>query len=188
MIAVEPLAEMRERLAENVPLAVPFDVTAERMALRDGSAHAITVAQAFHWFDGDRALTEFHRVLAPRGKRGPRRIGTEDRITSGARAGADPRRVPRARCDAPGHPWPRDRDASPPQDGVLDRAPLGATPHHPCAASRSRPRRIRAPRVHRRCARREVVGRFARTAVCHPYAPGSRARARGRRWDGRPRR
>jgi SAM-dependent methyltransferase len=61
---------MRERLAETVPLAVPFDGTAERMALRDGSAHAITVAQAFHWFDGDRALAEFHRVLAPGGRLG----------------------------------------------------------------------------------------------------------------------
>jgi SAM-dependent methyltransferase len=70
VIAVEPLAEMRERIAENVPMAVPFDGTAERMALRDGSAHAITVAQAFHWFDGDRALAEFHRVLAPGGRLG----------------------------------------------------------------------------------------------------------------------
>jgi len=70
VIAVEPLAEMRERLAESVPMAVPFDGTAERMALRDGSAHAITVAQAFHWFDGDRALAEFHRVLAPGGRLG----------------------------------------------------------------------------------------------------------------------
>lgn len=70
VIAVEPLAEMRERLAETVPLAVPFDGTAEQMALREGSAHAITVAQAFHWFDGERALAEFHRVLAPGGKLG----------------------------------------------------------------------------------------------------------------------
>ena len=68
VIAVEPLAEMRERLAESVPLAVPFDGTAERMALKDGSVHAVTAAQAFHWFDGDRALAEFHRVLVPGGK------------------------------------------------------------------------------------------------------------------------
>jgi SAM-dependent methyltransferase len=70
VIAVEPLAEMRERLAEGAPLAVPFDGTAEHMALKDGSAHAITVAQAFHWFDGDRALAEFHRVLGPGGRLG----------------------------------------------------------------------------------------------------------------------
>ena len=70
VIAVEPLAEMREQLAETVPVAVPFDGTAEHMALRDGSADAITVAQAFHWFDGDRALAEFHRVLAPGRKLG----------------------------------------------------------------------------------------------------------------------
>lgn len=70
VIAVDPLAEMRERLAESVPLAVPFAGTAESMALRDGSVHAIAVAQAFHWFDGDRALAEFHRVLIPGGKLG----------------------------------------------------------------------------------------------------------------------
>lgn len=70
IIAVEPLAEMRERLAATVPLAVPFAGTAEEIAIRDGSAHAITVAQAFHWFDGERALAEFHRVLAPGGKLG----------------------------------------------------------------------------------------------------------------------
>ncbi len=70
VIAVEPLSEMRERLAETVPLAVPFDGTAERMAIRDSSVHAIAVAQAFHWFDGDRALAEFHRVLGPGGRVG----------------------------------------------------------------------------------------------------------------------
>jgi SAM-dependent methyltransferase len=70
LIAVEPVAEMRERLAESVPVAVPFDGAAEHMALRDGSADAITVAQAFHWFDADRALGEFHRVLAPTGRVG----------------------------------------------------------------------------------------------------------------------
>ncbi|MEP7003025.1 MAG: methyltransferase domain-containing protein [Chloroflexota bacterium] len=65
LIAVEPLAEMREKLAASVPRAVPFAGTAEHMALRDSSAHAIVAAQAFHWFDGAKALAEFHRVLAP---------------------------------------------------------------------------------------------------------------------------
>ena len=63
VIAVEPLAGMRDRIAVTAPRAVPFDGTAEAMALRDGSIDAITVAQAFHWFDGPRALAEFHRVL-----------------------------------------------------------------------------------------------------------------------------
>ena len=70
LIAVEPLPEMRERLAAEVPRAVPFAGTAEHMALRDGSAQAIVAAQAFHWFDGDAALAEFHRVLAPGGRIG----------------------------------------------------------------------------------------------------------------------
>ena len=70
LIAVEPLAQMRERLAAEVPRAVPFAGTAEHMALRDASAHAIVAAQAFHWFDGEKALAEFHRVLAPGGRLG----------------------------------------------------------------------------------------------------------------------
>ena len=70
VIAVEPLASMRDRIAQTAPRAVPFDGTAEAMALRDGSIDAITVAQAFHWFDGPRALAEFHRVLRPGGRLG----------------------------------------------------------------------------------------------------------------------
>src|SRR5581483_665748 len=35
--------------------------------LPDGSADVVTVAQAFHWFDLDRAIPELHRVLAPDG-------------------------------------------------------------------------------------------------------------------------
>ncbi|HEY8656237.1 MAG TPA: class I SAM-dependent methyltransferase [Candidatus Limnocylindria bacterium] len=70
VIAVEPLASMRDQIPFTAPRAVPFDGTAEAMALRDGSMDAITVAQAFHWFDGPRALAEFHRVLRPRGHLG----------------------------------------------------------------------------------------------------------------------
>ena len=35
--------------------------------LADASAALVTVAQAFHWFDADRALAEFHRILTPAG-------------------------------------------------------------------------------------------------------------------------
>ena len=41
--------------------------TAEELPLAEASADAITVAQAFHWFDHERALPEFHRVLKPGG-------------------------------------------------------------------------------------------------------------------------
>jgi SAM-dependent methyltransferase len=40
---------------------------AEELPLPDASAEAITVAAAMHWFDHERALPEFHRVLKPRG-------------------------------------------------------------------------------------------------------------------------
>jgi SAM-dependent methyltransferase len=37
------------------------------MPLPDASADAVTVGQAFHWFDGEPALAEIHRVLRPGG-------------------------------------------------------------------------------------------------------------------------
>ena len=35
--------------------------------LADASVSLVTVAQAFHWFDADAALAEFHRILKPGG-------------------------------------------------------------------------------------------------------------------------
>jgi len=63
VIAVEPLPAMLEKLVEAVPGAVATLGTAEELPLPDASADVITVAQAMHWFDQDRALPEFHRVL-----------------------------------------------------------------------------------------------------------------------------
>jgi SAM-dependent methyltransferase len=40
---------------------------AERIPLPDASVQAVTVADAFHWFDRPRALDEIRRVLAPGG-------------------------------------------------------------------------------------------------------------------------
>ena len=49
------------------PPARAVDGIAEAIGLPDASADAVTVAQAFHWFDGPRALAEIHRVLRPGG-------------------------------------------------------------------------------------------------------------------------
>jgi SAM-dependent methyltransferase len=64
VVAVEPVAQMRAAIA---PPARVVAGTAEAIGLPDASADAVTVAQAFHWFDGPRALAEIHRVLRPGG-------------------------------------------------------------------------------------------------------------------------
>jgi ubiquinone/menaquinone biosynthesis C-methylase UbiE len=64
-IAIEPVAEMRARIGDAA--ARSLDGTAEAIPLPDASADAVTVAQAFHWFDGPAALAEIHRVLRPGG-------------------------------------------------------------------------------------------------------------------------
>jgi len=64
VVAVEPVDEMRALVA---PPAQVLAGTAEDLPLPDAGADAATVAQAFHWFDGDRALAELHRVLRPGG-------------------------------------------------------------------------------------------------------------------------
>ena len=65
VIAVEPVAEMRAALPSSVET---LDGTAESIPLGDGSVDLVTVGQAFHWFDGDAALAEIHRVLRPGGR------------------------------------------------------------------------------------------------------------------------
>jgi len=64
VVAVEPVAEMRAAIE---PPARAVEGTAEAIGLPGASADAVTVAQAFHWFDGPRALAEIHRVLRPGG-------------------------------------------------------------------------------------------------------------------------
>jgi len=58
---------MLEQLALRVPLAARVQTTAEHLPVVDGSFDALTVAQAFHWFDAARAAREIHRVLGPGG-------------------------------------------------------------------------------------------------------------------------
>jgi SAM-dependent methyltransferase len=64
VVAVEPVAEMRALLPDGVRA---LDGTAEAIPLGAGEVDAVVVGQAFHWFDGDAALAEIHRVLRPEG-------------------------------------------------------------------------------------------------------------------------
>jgi SAM-dependent methyltransferase len=64
VVAVEPVAQMRAAIA---PPARAVGGRAEATGLPGASADGVTVAQAFHWFDGARALAEIHRILRPGG-------------------------------------------------------------------------------------------------------------------------
>ena len=67
VVAVEPLAEMRAELERRTRGVEVLAGAAEELPLPDRSADAVLVAQAFHWFDGRRALAEIARVLRPKG-------------------------------------------------------------------------------------------------------------------------
>lgn len=68
VVAVEPLAGMRAALASAVPRGVEVLAgTAEALPLDDASVDAVTAADAFHWFDVERATPELARVLRPGG-------------------------------------------------------------------------------------------------------------------------
>jgi MOSC domain-containing protein YiiM/SAM-dependent methyltransferase len=70
LVAVEPIAEMRAKLEASVPTVEALDGTAERIPLPNRSVDAVVVGQAFHWFDGVRAVSEIRRVLRPTGALG----------------------------------------------------------------------------------------------------------------------
>ena len=63
VIAVEPVAGMRAQLERVLPGVTVLDGTAEQIPLADGAAHAVFVAQAFHWFRVPEAAAEIARVL-----------------------------------------------------------------------------------------------------------------------------
>ncbi len=66
-VAVEPQAQLRELLADRVGAERVRAGAAERIPLPDSSVAAVTVADAFHWFDHAPALREIGRVLRPAG-------------------------------------------------------------------------------------------------------------------------
>jgi SAM-dependent methyltransferase len=67
VIAVEPLEGMRALLSALVPEAEVVAGSAEEVPLNDGIIDVVFCAEAFHWFDGERALAEISRVLRSRG-------------------------------------------------------------------------------------------------------------------------
>jgi SAM-dependent methyltransferase len=70
VLAVEPVAAMRDRLAALGTLVTPLEATAERLPFESGSAGALVASQSLHWADVPVALAEFDRVLAADGALG----------------------------------------------------------------------------------------------------------------------
>jgi len=67
IVAVEPIDEMRARLTASLPEVEAMPGTAEDIPLPNHSIDAVVIGQAFHWFDGFRAVSELRRVLRPGG-------------------------------------------------------------------------------------------------------------------------
>jgi len=70
IVAAEPVAGMRATFRALLPGTPMIATTAEQLAFRDASLDAVTVAQAFHWFDHDRTIAELARAVRPGGRVG----------------------------------------------------------------------------------------------------------------------
>ncbi len=70
VVAVDPIAEMLEVLRSSLPDTPALLGTAEEIPLSDNSVDTVLVAQAWHWFDPERAIPEVARVLRPGGRLG----------------------------------------------------------------------------------------------------------------------
>jgi SAM-dependent methyltransferase len=70
LVAVEPVEGMRAALARTLPEVTALAGTAEDVPLPAASVDAVVAGSAFHWFRGDEALAEIHRVLRPGGRLG----------------------------------------------------------------------------------------------------------------------
>jgi len=67
VVAVEPAEAMRRVLETICPEAEAHPGTGQEIPLADASVDAVFAAQAFHWFDDERAVAEIVRVLRPGG-------------------------------------------------------------------------------------------------------------------------
>ena len=70
LFAAEPVEGMRATFHELLPTIPLVATTAEALPFAPASLDAITVAQAWHWFDAERAAAECARVIKPGGRLG----------------------------------------------------------------------------------------------------------------------
>jgi len=70
VLALEPVEGMRRKLEQAVPGVAAMDGVAEDIPLPEAAVDAVVAGQSFHWFHGDLALPEIHRVLRPGGRLG----------------------------------------------------------------------------------------------------------------------
>ena len=70
LIAAEPVAGMRATFRALLPDVPVVATTAEHLAFRDDSLDAVTIAQAFHWFDEDAAIAALARAVRVGGRVG----------------------------------------------------------------------------------------------------------------------
>ncbi len=70
VVAVDPITELLDVLRATLPETPALLGTAEQIPLPDNSVDAVLVAQAWHWFDPQRAVAEVVRVLRPGGRLG----------------------------------------------------------------------------------------------------------------------
>jgi len=70
VLGIEPNKEMRqagEEFLAEFPHFTSVNGTAEMTTLPDNSVDFVTAGQAAHWFDRQKSLLEFHRILRPGG-------------------------------------------------------------------------------------------------------------------------
>ena len=65
VVAVDPIPEMLELLSNSLPDTPALLGTAEEIPLPDDSVDAVLVAQAWHWFDTERAVRRWRGCCGP---------------------------------------------------------------------------------------------------------------------------